>query len=140
MEMSPWNRACAGSEALCGIYSRATLEKPPVSASDIFLQAGTVPGSEKSSRTYGAVGVWRPSAFRALTLDVSYDHHRRERAFNQFSSLERRDEPMLDSLLNSSRLRFAKPGASRRDEGCIAAQVPRVLFPHGKYCIFNNSI
>jgi hypothetical protein len=38
---------------------------------------------------------------------------------------------MLDSLLNSSRLRFAKPGASRRDEGCIAAQVPRVLFPHG---------
>lgn len=66
MEMFPWKRAWAGSEALGGTWSRATVEKPPRSASDMILHDWTVEGLPKSRSLYGPVGVLMASNVKAV--------------------------------------------------------------------------
>ena len=71
MDMVPQKRAWAGSVTVEGTYSKTTLEKPPMSPSDMVLHNPMVEGSVKSKSSYGAEGTVSPSCCIAGIASVS---------------------------------------------------------------------
>lgn len=116
--MSPWKCAWEGSDAVCGTKSSSAFDKPPISASDMVLHSVTELGSEKVMRGNGRFCNRTVSNLMAM---CSFSTSSREKAASYLV-------PIRDTRLNSSRLRFQKPGgainllvhciAERLVEGC----------------------
>lgn len=122
--MTPWKRACAGSEDELGTCSNCAFEKPPMSLSHMSAHVLTESGVEKSHNSSVFCGALRPSnliASMAHVNNITQLVWRRADEERAQETVLIAGSPILDNLLNSSKLRFQKFGKPAAAHSCTVA-------------------